>query len=45
MFFLESNLMVAEVAIKEAKQNTSGRRVDDLVDAWELEGIVRVVLC
>jgi hypothetical protein len=40
VFFLEGNLMLAQVAIKEGEQDTTGRRVDDLIDAWEPEGIL-----
>jgi hypothetical protein len=43
VFFLEGNLMVARVAIKEAKQYAAGCGVDDLVDAWEPEGLLRSV--
>jgi hypothetical protein len=43
VFFLEANLMVARVAIKERQQDVASCRVDDLVDAWEREAILRVV--
>jgi hypothetical protein len=32
--------MAARVAIKEREQDAAGYRVDDLVDAWECEGIL-----
>jgi hypothetical protein len=39
----ESDLVVARVAVKEREQDTASRRVDDLVDVWEREGILRAV--
>jgi hypothetical protein len=36
--------MVAQLAIKEGEQNTTGCRVDDLVNAWEPKGILRAML-
>jgi hypothetical protein len=44
VFFLEGNLIAARVAIKEGEQVVAGRGVDDLVDAWELEGILWAML-
>jgi hypothetical protein len=35
--------MVTRVAIKERKQDAASCRVNDLVDAWEREGILRAV--
>jgi hypothetical protein len=35
--------VVARVAVKEEEQAAASRRVDDLVDAWEREGVLRVV--
>jgi hypothetical protein len=35
--------MVTQVAIKERKQDAASHRVNDLVDAWEREGILRAV--
>jgi hypothetical protein len=35
--------MVARVAVEEGEQYTASRRVDDLVDAWEREGVLRAV--
>jgi hypothetical protein len=35
--------METQVAIKERKQNAASRRVNDLVDAWEREGILQAV--
>jgi aminopeptidase C len=32
--------MVARVAIEEGEQDATSRRVDDLVDAWEREGVL-----
>jgi hypothetical protein len=43
IFLLESYLMVARVAVKEGEQDTASRRVDDLVNAWEREGVLRAV--
>jgi hypothetical protein len=43
IFFFESNLMVTRVAIKEREHDDARRRVNDLVDAWEREGILRAV--
>ena len=43
VFLLEGDLVIALIAIKEGK-DAAGCRVDDLVDAWEAEGILRVVL-
>jgi hypothetical protein len=35
--------MVARVAVKEGEQDTASRRVDDLVDALESEGVLQAV--
>jgi hypothetical protein len=35
--------VVARVAIEEGEQDAASRRVDDLVDAWEREGVLRAV--
>jgi hypothetical protein len=35
--------MVARVAVEEGEQDAASRRVDDLVDAWEREGVLRAV--
>jgi hypothetical protein len=43
VFFLESNLVVTRVAVEEREQDAASRRVDDLVDAWEREGILQAV--
>jgi hypothetical protein len=43
IFFLESYLVVARVAVEEGEQDAANRRVDDLIDAWEREGVLRVV--
>jgi hypothetical protein len=43
IFFLESNLVITRVAVEEGEQYAASRRVDDLVNAWEREGILRVV--
>jgi hypothetical protein len=43
IFFLESYLMIARVAVEEGEQDAASRRVDDLVDAWEREGVLRAV--
>jgi hypothetical protein len=44
VFFLEGNLLVARVAIKEGEQNTADCGVNDLVVAWEPKGILRAML-
>jgi hypothetical protein len=43
IFFFKGNLMVARVAIKEEEQDAAGFGVNDLVDAWKCEGILRAV--
>jgi hypothetical protein len=43
VFFLESNLVVTRVAVEESEQDAACRRVDDLVDVWEREGILRTM--
>jgi hypothetical protein len=43
IFFLESDPMVTQVAVEEGEQDAASRRVDDLVDVWENEGILRAV--
>jgi hypothetical protein len=43
IFFLESYLMLARVAVEEGEQDAASHRVDDLVDAWEREGVIRAV--
>jgi hypothetical protein len=35
--------MVARVAVEEGEQDTASGRVDDLVDAWEHDGVLRAV--
>jgi hypothetical protein len=35
--------MVARVVVKEGEKDAASRRVDDLVDAWEREGVLRAV--
>jgi hypothetical protein len=35
--------MVARVAAEEGEQHGAGRGVDNLVDAWEHEGVLRTV--
>ena len=44
VIFLEGNLVVAQVTIKEGEQGAADNRVNDLVDAWEPEGILLAVL-
>jgi hypothetical protein len=39
IFFLKVNLMVARVAIKEREQDAASHGVNDLIDAWEREGV------
>jgi hypothetical protein len=43
VFLLESYLMIARVAVEKGEQDAASRRVDDLVDASELEGVLRAV--
>jgi hypothetical protein len=40
VLLLESYLMIARVAVEEGEQDAASRRVDDLVDAWECEGVL-----
>jgi hypothetical protein len=35
--------MVALVAVKEGEQDAISRRVHDLVDVWEREGVLRAM--
>jgi hypothetical protein len=35
--------MIARVAVEEGKQDAASRGVDDLVDVWEREGVIRAV--
>jgi hypothetical protein len=35
--------MVARVAVEEGEQDAASRRIDDLIDAWEREGVLRAV--
>jgi hypothetical protein len=43
IFFLESDLVVTRVAVEEGEQDAASHKVDDLVDAWEREGIRRAM--
>jgi hypothetical protein len=43
VFLLESYLTIARVAVEEGEQNAASRGVDDLVDAWEREGVLQAV--
>jgi hypothetical protein len=43
IFLLESDLMIARVAVEEGEQDAASRGVDDLIDAWEREGVLRAV--
>jgi hypothetical protein len=43
IFLLESYLMIARVAVEEGEQDAASRGVDDLIDAWEREGVVWAV--
>jgi hypothetical protein len=45
VFFFESNLVITRLAVEEREQDAADRRVDDLVDAWECEGILRAMFC
>jgi hypothetical protein len=35
--------MLTQVAIKEREQEAASHRVNDLVDVWECEGILRAI--
>jgi hypothetical protein len=35
--------MVARVVVEEGEQDVATRRVDDLVDAWGREGVLRAM--
>jgi hypothetical protein len=35
--------VIARVAVEEGEQNAASRGVDDLVDAWEREGVLQAV--
>jgi hypothetical protein len=35
--------MIARVVVEEGEQDAASRRVDDLVDAWERERVLRAV--
>jgi hypothetical protein len=35
--------MVAQVAIEEGEKDATSCKVDDLVDAWEREGVLRAM--
>jgi hypothetical protein len=35
--------MVARIAVEEGEQDATSRRVDELVDVWEYEGVLRAV--
>jgi hypothetical protein len=41
VLLLESYLMIARVAIEEGEQDAASHGVDDFVDAWEREGVLR----
>jgi hypothetical protein len=43
VFLLESYLIIARVAVEEGEQDATSRRVNDLVDAWEREGVLWAV--
>jgi hypothetical protein len=43
VFLLESYLMLARVAVEEGQQDAASRGVDDLIDAWEHEGVLQAV--
>jgi hypothetical protein len=43
IFLLESYLMIARVAVEEGEQDATSRGVDDLIDAWEREGVLGAV--
>jgi hypothetical protein len=43
VLFLEGDLMVGRVAVKEREQDVASRRVDNFVDAWERERIFRAM--
>jgi hypothetical protein len=43
VFFLESDLVITRVAVEEREQDAASHRGDDLINAWEREGILRAV--
>jgi hypothetical protein len=43
IFFLESDLVITQVAVEQGEQDAASCRVGDLVDVWECEGILRAV--
>jgi hypothetical protein len=43
IFFLESDLVITQVAVEQGEQDAASCRVGDLVDVWEREGILRAV--
>jgi hypothetical protein len=43
VFLLESYLMITRVAVEEGEQDAASCRVDNLVDAWKREGVLRAV--
>jgi hypothetical protein len=44
VFFLDRDLVVPGVAVEEAEQVAARRGVDDLVNPWQPEGVLGVVL-
>jgi hypothetical protein len=36
-------MMVTQLAVEKGEQDAANRRIDDLVDAWEHERILRLV--
>jgi hypothetical protein len=43
VFFLDSDLVVPRVAVKEAEQVAARRGVDDMVNPWQPEGVLGAV--
>jgi hypothetical protein len=41
---LEGDLVIPGVAVKKREENTPGRGVNDLVNAWERKGVLRAML-
>jgi hypothetical protein len=44
VFFLDSDLVVAGVAVEKAEQVTARSGVDDLVNPWQPEGVLEAAL-
>jgi hypothetical protein len=43
VFLLKSYLMIARLAVEKGEQDVASHGVDDLINAWEREGVLRAV--